>query len=461
MASNVFKTIASEFCVGLSEDFIKFINFFYESPANHRSIDDILVRLEAEKEEEPEEEFVTQADNVIVQFINKTIVDAFSKRASDIHIEPYAGRQDMQIRLRIDGVCTDYRIIPYQYKRAVVSRLKIMANLDIAQRRLPQDGKIRFRGPADKLIELRMATMPTAGGLEDVVLRILASGEPISLEHVGFTKINLYSFRSLIEMPYGLILVVGPTGSGKTTTLHSALAHINTPERKIWTAEDPVEISQRGLRQVQVNPKIGLTFASAIRSILRCDPDVIMVGEMRDEETAAIGIEASLTGHLVLSTLHTSNTPETLTRLLDMGMDPFNFADGLLGILAQRLVRTLCEGCKEAYHPAEEEFHALALEYGEEDFQRLGVSYTQGLVLYRPKGCKKCSNTGYLGRTGIYELLNVTDQIKHMIQVREPVQEVRKQTKKDGMVTLKQDGIQKVLQGLTHISEVRRVCIGR
>jgi type II secretory ATPase GspE/PulE/Tfp pilus assembly ATPase PilB-like protein len=415
--------------------------------------------LETDDEEDMDDQVVTESDSVIMQLVNKIITDAYNKGASDIHIEPYPGKQNMQIRYRVDGSCSSYQTVPYQYKRAVVSRLKIMSDLDIAERRLPQDGKIQFKKFGGLNIELRVATLPTAGVLEDVVLRILASGEPIPLDNMGFTERNIELFKRIIETPYGIVLVVGPTGSGKTTTLHSGLAHINRPERKIWTAEDPVEITQAGLRQVQVQPKIGLTFASAMRAFLRADPDVIMVGEMRDEETVTIGIEASLTGHLVFSTLHTNSAPETITRLLDMGMDPFNFADALLGILAQRLVRTLCGECKESYHPTEEEFNNLVLDYGEADFSRLGLSYSPDLTLYRAKGCDKCGETGYRGRTGLHELLEGTDEIKRLIQLRRPMEEIRGQAKEDGMVTLKQDGIEKVFKGVTDIAQVRMVCI--
>jgi type II secretory ATPase GspE/PulE/Tfp pilus assembly ATPase PilB-like protein len=253
--------------------------------------------------------------------------------------------------------------------------------------------------------------------------------------------------------------VVGPTGSGKTTTLHSALGYINTPEKKIWTAEDPVEITQKGLRQVQVKPKIGLTFAAAMRAFLRADPDVVMVGEMRDEETAAIGIEASLTGHLVFSTLHTNSAPETIVRLLDMGMDPFNFADALLGILAQRLVKTLCAKCKEAYHPSEEEYHEIAQEYGEEYFQKSNIPYDDNFIIYKSVGCDQCNNSGYRGRMGIHELLVCSDQIKKLIQNKARVEEIREIAIKEGMTTLKQDGIEKAIKGLTDIKQVRAVCI--
>jgi type II secretory ATPase GspE/PulE/Tfp pilus assembly ATPase PilB-like protein len=308
-------------------------------------------------------------------------------------------------------------------------------------------------------IELRVATIPTAGGNEDVVMRILAASKPLPLERMGFSERNVTEFKKILEKPYGICLVVGPTGSGKTTTLHSGLGHINTEDMKIWTAEDPVEITQPGLRQVQVHPKIDFTFANAMRAFLRADPDVIMVGEMRDHETAATGIEASLTGHLVFSTLHTNSAPETIVRLLDMDIDPFNFADALLGILAQRLVRTLCKDCKEEYVPAQEEFAELMQEYGLEHWEKLGIRYSPSFKLHRPKGCAKCLKSGYRGRMGIHELLVATDEMKRKIQRREPVEELRKQAIRDGMTTLLQDGIQKVLKGLTDFQQVRAVCI--
>jgi len=290
-------------------------------------------------------------------------------------------------------------------------------------------------------------------------MRILAKGETLPLEAMGMLPRNYKGLIDICEKPYGMILVVGPTGSGKTTTLHAALHHINTPDRKIWTAEDPVEITQYGLRQVQVQPKIGFDFAAAMRAFLRADPDIIMVGEMRDFETAKTGVEASLTGHLVFSTLHTNSAPETITRLLDMGIDPLNFADALLGILAQRLVRTLCKNCREAYHPSPKEFEELIESYGEEDFERLNVKYTDDFTLYRPKGCDICDKSGYKGRMGIHELLVASDNIKRMIQKHEPVEVLREMSMKEGMTTLLQDGIQKALQGITDFKQIRRVCI--
>jgi len=296
--------------------------------------------------------------------------------------------------------------------------------------------------------------------MEDIVMRILAAGEPIPLENMSFSKNNLENFLSAISKPYGIIFVCGPTGSGKTTTLHSALGYINKPERKIWTAEDPVEITQKGLRQVQVKPKIGFDFATAMRAFLRADPDVIMVGEMRDKETTQIGIEASLTGHLVFSTLHTNSAPESITRLLDMGMDPFNFADAVLCVLAQRLVHTLCKDCKQAYHPTREEYDELVREYGEEYFEKsLNIPYTDDLTLFKPNGCASCNNSGYRGRMGIHELLMGTDEVKKLIQNRARMEDIRTQAIKDGMTTLKQDGIEKVFSGRCDFLNVRKVCI--
>jgi len=451
-----------EFAVGLREDILQFLDYFYGSPQQlvQGSIDEILGKLDMIEEEAHEDpsEILTEDDSAIVQLVNKIITDAHKKNASDIHIEPYSGKLGAEIRLRIDGTCHIYQTIPYHYKRAVVSRIKIMSDLDIAERRKPQDGKIKFRKFSPLDIELRIATLPTVGGEEDVVMRILTSGEPIPLSAMGINERDYDLLLGMITKPYGIVLVVGPTGSGKTTTLHAALAHINKPDKKIWTAEDPVEITQKGLRQVQVMPKIGVDFAAAMRSFLRADPDVIMVGEMRDKETAATGIEASLTGHLVFSTLHTNSAPETITRLLEMGMDPFNFADALLGILAQRLVRTVCKDCKEAYHPSRAEYDALVRAY-HGDFDALGFSYTDDLTLYKPNGCEKCNNTGYRGRTNICELLDGTDDIKTLIQRKATMDEIRKQAGQDGMTTLMQDGIRKVFLGLTDLQEVRKVCI--
>lgn len=450
-----------KFVVSLKQDILDFIKLFTHDEKEMAEIDDIISQLQDEAEEvEEAEQAVGEEDSAVVQLVNKIILDAYARNASDIHIEPYPGKMNTQVRIRVDGACTVYQTIPFGYKNAVISRIKIMSDLDIAERRLPQDGKIKFKKYGGKDIELRVATIPTQGGLEDVVMRILAAGEPIPLEKMGFSELNYERFVSVVTQPYGIIFVCGPTGSGKTTTLHSALKYINKTETKIWTAEDPVEITQKGLRQVQVKAKIGFDFAAAMRAFLRADPDVIMVGEMRDKETTSIGIEASLTGHLVFSTLHTNSAPESITRLLDMGMDPFNFADAVLCILAQRLVRTLCKNCKEEYHPSKAEYEELIREYGEEDFKNnLKIPYDDDLTLCKPAGCDKCGNTGYAGRMGIHELLMGTDEMKKLIQTKAKMEDLREQAINDGMRTLKQDGIEKVFQGHTDLLQVRKVCI--
>jgi type II secretory ATPase GspE/PulE/Tfp pilus assembly ATPase PilB-like protein len=466
MIKQLYPTNPLEFRVTLPEDVLEFIKLFTTEPTTQstENIDDILDELQRDAQEEDMDvdDELNESDSAVVKLVNKIVVDSYHRRASDIHIEPYPGKQNTLVRIRIDGACTVYQTIPAKYRSAIASRIKIMANLDIAERRLPQDGKIQFKKYGGLDIELRVATIPTQGALEDIVMRILAAGDPIPLAKMRFSEHNITEFIRIIEQPYGIIFVCGPTGSGKTTTLHSALAHINKTETKIWTAEDPVEITQKGLRQVQVQPKIGFTFPIAMRAFLRADPDVIMVGEMRDKETTSIGIEASLTGHLVFSTLHTNSAPESVTRLLDMGMDPFNFADAVLGILAQRLGRTLCSDCKEPYNPSEEEYNELRREYGEVMFDRdLKEKYplNKTLMLNRPKGCEKCGQSGYRGRIGIHELMIGTLGVKRLIQQQGRVEEIRDQALKDGMRTLKQDGITKVFEGYIDLMGVRKVCI--
>ncbi len=461
MIESLLKTKSILYDVALPEDILKFINHFYHIPEGETSLKDILGKLDAQDEEAPEEngEVVTESDSVIMQLVNKIINDAYGRRASDIHVEPNVAKKNVEVRFRVDGDCGLYQTVPFSYRAAIVSRIKIMSNLDITVKRLPQDGKIKFRRTGGDEIELRVATIPTQGGVEDVVMRILAKGATMPLPAMGLIKRNFDEIVKILAKPYGMILVVGPTGSGKTTTLHAALHHINTPDRKIWTAEDPVEITQYGLRQVQVQPKIGFDFAAAMRSFLRADPDVIMVGEMRDFETAKTGVEASLTGHLVFSTLHTNSAPETIIRLLDMGIDPLNFADALLGILAQRLVRTLCKNCKEGYHPTGEEFDEIVENYGRDGFEKLNISYKDDLILFRPKGCDICDKTGYKGRMGIHELLIGTDEIKRLIQKHAAVEELRHLSTSQGMTTLLQDGIIKTFQGVTDFKQVKRVCI--
>ena len=468
--------------VCLTRDFLSTVAQFYGGSGPGGSIDDLLSSLGEEDEEGggvSQEDISAAQDNELVKLVNKIIIDAYNMGASDIHIEPYPEKGKTEIRVRKDGSLMNYIEVPPSYRNALVARLKIMCDLDIAERRKPQDGKIKFKkfGPLD--IELRVATIPTSGGLEDVVMRILAAGKPIPIDNLGLSPHNLKKLKQLVEKPYGLFFVCGPTGSGKTTTLHSALGYINTPETKIWTAEDPVEITQKGLRQVQVNKKAGLDFAMVMKAFLRADPDVIMVGEMRDKETVSTGIEASLTGHLVFATLHTNSAPESIVRLLDMGMDPFNFADALLGILAQRLGKRLCGECKQAYTPDANEIKGMLNEYclelkntttwkkdPEAAFKAVYQEWVKSFgndkgqfTLYRAKGCDKCGGTGYKGRVGLHELLEGTDAIKKNIQEHARVAEMFATALEDGMRTLKMDGIEKVLQGITDMKQVRAVCI--
>ncbi|MEN6317996.1 MAG: GspE/PulE family protein [Syntrophaceae bacterium] len=458
---SILKTKAVKYDVALTEDIIKYINLFFSSPEEEHSLNDIIGKIDHDEEADIEEdgEIVTESDSIIMQIVNKVINDAYARRSSDIHVEPNVGKKNVEIRYRVDGDCMLYQTLPYSYRAAIVSRIKIMSNLDITVKRLPQDGKIKFRRSGGDEIELRVATIPTQGGVEDVVMRILAKGSTMPIEDMGLSERNYKELIGIAEKPYGMVLCVGPTGSGKTTTLHATLHHINTPDKKIWTAEDPVEITQYGLRQVQVQPKIGFDFAAAMRSFLRADPDVIMVGEMRDFETAKMGVEASLTGHLVFSTLHTNNAPETIVRLLDMGIDPLNFADSLLGILSQRLVRTLCKNCKEAYHPTLDEYTEIVESYDPDLFAKLNIPYTDELTLYKPKGCAVCDGSGYRGRMSIHELLINTDQMKRLIQKHESVEVMRDLAISEGMTTLLQDGIEKAFKGFTDVKQVRRVCI--
>jgi type II secretory ATPase GspE/PulE/Tfp pilus assembly ATPase PilB-like protein len=419
---------------------------------------------------EDDSQAVEQSDSSLVRLINTMIAEAHALGVSDIHIESRPGREKVKVRFRIDGALRPHLELPHTYRSALVARLKIMCDLDISERRRPQDGKINFaRFVPSCPIELRVAMIPTANGLEDAVLRILASSKPLPLDSLGMSAHNLAALKAAVQRPYGMVLCVGPTGSGKTTTLHSALSYINTPDRKIWTAEDPVEITQAGLRQVQVNPKIDWTFAKALRAFLRADPDVIMVGEIRDEETAEIAVESSLTGHLVLSTLHTNSAPETVTRLLDMGMDPFNFADALLAVLAQRLVRRICKDCRTSRPATGGELEELlddALHvWGDHpqtptraellaDWHARHAVNGQ-LLHWHGAGCAKCGNTGLKGRAGVHELLTVSRTVRTLIQKGARAEEIQRCAMGEGLRTLRQDGIEKVLAGVTTIEEVR------
>lgn len=465
--------------MALAEDINWGLQFYYTS-------DDVLQSIEQTDDDDYQsddflstKEEVEVTENIIVKTINKIILDAYQQGVSDIHIEPNPGREKVLVRFRKDGTLIPYHKFPPQYRNALISRIKVMARLDISERRKPQDGKINFKkfGPAN--IELRVATLPTTGGLEDVVMRILTSGKNIPLNALGLNVKDRDRLLEAISKPYGLFLVCGPTGSGKTTTLHSILGNLNDSQRKICTAEDPIEITQPGLRQVQINPKVDLTFAAAMRAFLRSDPDIIMVGEMRDPETARTGIEASLTGHLVLSTLHTNNSTESIIRLLDMGMDPFNFADALLGILAQRLAKTLCVSCKKAYQPDQQELEHLAHEYcmellpsnaTEAEIKQIANKqidewrghYTNSnseFTLQKASGCKECNDSGYRGRIGLHELLIATPNIKKLIVEHATPAVLNQEGLTSGMRTLKQNGIEKVLQGYTDFSQVRMVCI--
>lgn len=448
------------FNVGLPEDILKYLGQGSGSVESTADIHELVGKLQEEIEVGVDEEIDDEVDEnaaTVIQLVNQLISEAYKARASDIHIEPGKGKANATVRIRVDGACRPSLSIPFTHCKAVVSRIKIISGLDISERRKPQDGKcsIRFRGNP---LELRVATVPTVNG-ESVVMRILASSEPLPLDKLNFSERNLREIISITARPHGIFLVVGPTGSGKTTTLHAILGHINTPDKKIWTAEDPVEITQSGLNQVQMKPEIDLTFATALRAFLRADPDVIMIGEMRDHETAHIGVEASLTGHFVFSTLHTNSAPETVTRLLDLGLDPVSFSDALQGVLAQRLVRTLCGDCKEGYKLPESEFTTLQRYYGEEFFDELEVESGKSEI-FRAKGCEKCGNTGYHGRTGIHELLVSTETIKSLIYRKATATELKEQSMRDGSRTLMQDGIRKLFAGQTDIEQVRRVAAG-
>ena len=382
----------------------------------------------------------------IIRLVNRLILNAVELRASDIHFEPF--ENEFKVRYRIDGVLHDVESPPSRLQAAIISRVKIMSKLDIAERRLPQDGRIKLR-VADKETDFRVSTVPTIFG-ESLVMRILdRENLVLDLEKLGFPPDILSRYNELVSQPYGMILVTGPTGSGKTSTLYTTLAKINSSENKIITLEDPVEYQMRGVNQIQVNPKIGLTFAGGLRSIVRQDPDIILVGEIRDRETAEIAVQSALTGHLLFSTLHTNDAPGAITRLLDMGVENFLLSSTLLGILAQRLVRVICPRCKTQIMPDEKLLRSMNLKPGEAD----RISFFAG------KGCEECRNTGFRGRMGIFEYLPVDADIRKEINEKSSTEKLRAAAIRKGLVTLRQDGWRKVREGVTTIPEVLRVTL--
>lgn len=403
-----------------------------------------IPEYQAEDEENVDNLRNMASEGPVIRLVNLVITRAIETRASDIHFEPF--EDQFRVRYRIDGVLHDVESPPKRLQAAVVSRVKIMAKLNIAERRLPQDGRIMLRVKG-KEIDFRVSTVPTIHG-ESIVLRILdKSSIVLDIEKLGFPKDTLVEFEALVQRPHGIILVTGPTGSGKTTTLYCVLEKINSPEKKIITVEDPVEYQLRGINQIQVKSTIGLNFSSALRSIVRQDPDVILIGEIRDSETAEIAIQSALTGHLVLSTLHTNDSPSAITRLIDMGMEDFLLSSTIIGILAQRLVRVVCPHCQQPYIPDPAILREMKIE---------GQDLT-GFHIVNVKGCEACSNTGYWGRAGIFEYLKITDDIQKLILEKKDSTVIKEVARKNGMRTLREDGWLKVKQGLTTISEVLRV----
>ena len=389
------------------------------------------------------------ADGPVVQFVNELLTRAVNERASDVHLEP--GERELRIRFRIDGVLQDVMSVPNSIRSSVVSRIKIMGELDIAEKRVPQDGRMTLHLPSGS-VDLRLVTLPTTHG-EALVVRILdRSNGLLRVEDLGFMPATLDRFRGCYRRPWGAVLATGPTGSGKSTSLYAALAELHDPKRNIVTVEDPVEFHVAGIKQVQVNRKAGLTFASALRSIVRADPDIVLVGEIRDRETATIAVEAALTGHLVLSTIHTNDAASTPARLLDMGVEPFLVTSALTGVLAQRLVRRLCEKCKQPHYPDADEL--LAAGWYDEV-----LATVETPTFHRAVGCKRCANSGYQGRFAIHEVMPFNEDLAHLVLARASSETVRARAVEMGMTTLRQDGLHKVALGLTSFEELLRVVV--
>jgi type II secretory ATPase GspE/PulE/Tfp pilus assembly ATPase PilB-like protein len=456
------------------DDLSSAIKKFYGSQGSRESMEDLVFELGGAEATSSANSIgladdVSESDNTLVRLVNKIIMDAYEEGASDIHIETMKGNRPTRVRFRKDGVMSHYSDVPANFRNALVSRLKIMSRLDISEKRRSQDGKMDFAQFGPGRFELRVLTIPTTEGLEDVVMRILAAPKAVSMDTLGLSSYAMAGLKKFAGSPHGLVFVCGPTGSGKTTTLHSILSYINTPERKIWTVEDPVEITQDGLRQVQVQPRIDWTFAAVLRSFLRADPDVIMVGETRDQETARTVIEASLTGHLVFSTMHTNSAAESVVRLLDLGLDPFNFGDALLGVVGQRLARRLCASCRKPYAAGDEELAMLAYEYCVDTplkadeilagWRKVHAGPNGSITLHKAQGCDECNGSGYKGRLGIHELLINTAAVKRKIMARANVSEITEQAIMEGMATLRQDGIAKILQGYTDWEQVRAISV--
>ena len=436
------------FCLAPSETILDAVNRFHSEDMN--KAEDTAQEMEEEdlsflaaELEEPADLLEATDDAPIIRLVNSLLSQAIRERASDIHIEPF--EKDMVARFRIDGILYNILTIKKRFQSSIASRVKIMSGLNIAEKRLPQDGGMRIK-IGGKDIDIRVSIVPTAFG-ERIVLRLLyRESALLPLEEIGFSGDNLVRFNELIARPHGIILVTGPTGSGKTTTLYGALSKINSPDKNIITIEDPIEYQMKGIGQIQVNPKINLTFAAGLRSVLRQDPDVILVGEIRDSETAEIAIQAALTGHLVFSTLHTNDAAGAVTRLEDMKIEPFLISSSVMAILAQRLVRVLCKACREPYPITLLEISELELPRG-----------TEAVTVYRAKGCDACFHTGYLGRTAIYELLLIDDEVRQLIMKNADAAMVKALAVKKGMRTLRQDGAGKVLKGITSVDEVVRV----